>query len=274
MKTNTFVRKLASNDRKTRVRAFETLTQYISSRSHTRKLSLLELQKLWKGLYYAMWFSDKALPQKRLATQMSSLFSECVSDEQFALFVTAFWSIMAREWTEIDKWRTDKDSKFDKKLVDAYISALEEGILSGELKLPSYIVMHIVDVWLDELERVIFELDDDEDTPENDDVKDEEEEEKVLQEKKDLVSKIPIDKLLEPFAILLKKTPQKALKNRIRENIFEDQRLKDWGVDTDGYVDKKTTSAEDSKEEINDQDEGQKQADGDADEAWSGFGDN
>ncbi|VEU24373.1 DEKNAAC105652 [Brettanomyces naardenensis] len=276
MKTNAFVRKLASNDRKTRDRAFETLTRYLSSKSKANQLTLFELQKLWKGLYYTMWFSDRPLPQKRLALKMSSLFSQSISEDQFAVFVTAFWFIVAKEWPQVDKWRIDKylllmryvirecfvqlkNSEFDEKLVNGYISALEDGILS-ETSAPAF---HIINIWLDELERELFG-DEDEDDEDEDEDEDEEEDDKRdkenIEKKKEVISSIPVDKLLEPFVKLYENTDQKGLRKTIRENLFEDQRLNDWGVDTSKYLekDKSPVSSESAKP--------------DDDEEWNGFG--
>lgn len=264
MKTNAFVRKLASNDRRTRERAFKVLKQYLSSESHAESLNKLELEKLWKGLFYTMWFSDRPLPQKRLATKMSQLFSQCIPEEKFPAFVSAFWYIMSQEWSKVDKWRVDKylllmryvvkecfemlkRSKFEEKLLCRYLSALENGILSGDVKYAGVIVFHIVDVWLDEIEEVLFEdlEDSDEDTVKNAN------QEEVRQKKREIIAKAPIDKLLEPMVNLYNKAPQKGLKKRTVENVFEDERLEEWGIDGSKYIGEK----DDSEKKLNNEDE-------------------
>lgn len=257
MKTNAFVRKLASNDRRTRERAFTILKKYISSESHTSKLSLLDFEKLWMGLYYTMWFSDRPLPQQRLCVKMASLFSESIPQKQFTKFVTAFWVIMAKEWTKIDRWRVDKYllliryivkacferlkyEDYDEDFVNDYINTLEETILSGSTTLPGLVVFHLVDVWLDEIADVAFE-----------DIKEEEEkeakesndkkttnkkpckltDEERAAEKQEAIAKIPVGKLLKPFEKLCKESPTKGLRLRIKDSIFDDERLQEWGID-------------------------------------------
>lgn len=273
---NGFVRKLASNDRRTRERTFKVLKQFLSSESNTKSLKKLELEKLWKGLFYTMWFSDRPLPQKRLATSMSQLFSQCISPEKFPAFVSAFWYIMSQEWSKVDKWRVDKylllmryvvkecfemlkQSEYEEKLLYRYIDALENGILSGDVKLAGVIVFHIVDVWLDEIEEVLFEEleDEDEDIVKKVDEKEaEKHEEEVRQKKREIIANAPIDKLLEPMVKLYNSAPQKGLKKRILENVFEDDRLAEWGIDGSKYIMQKKRDEEISNDE---------------DEEWHGF---
>lgn len=64
--------------------------------------------KLWKGLFYCMWMSDKPLIQEDLAEMISSLV-HCVVDRKTGLrFTEAALKTMARDWPGIDVWRMDK----------------------------------------------------------------------------------------------------------------------------------------------------------------------
>ena len=99
-----FIKKLAANDRPTRDSALASLNQFLRAK---RKLDEFELQKLWKGLFYSMWFSDRPKTQQRLADDLANLL-DVIDEANFFNFVDAFWVIMAREWDGIDKHRIDK----------------------------------------------------------------------------------------------------------------------------------------------------------------------
>lgn len=124
-----FARKLASNEKKIRDRSLKKLRRWIEARSsvpdgkkcafHLANQFLIfftpysafseeELFKLWKGLFYCMWMSDKPLIQEDLAETISSLVFS-VTDRSLALkFVTVALKTMARDWSGIDTWRMDK----------------------------------------------------------------------------------------------------------------------------------------------------------------------
>ena len=56
METSNFVKQLSSNNRKTRENALEALKKYLTARQF-KENKQLQFNKLWKGLYYSMWFS-------------------------------------------------------------------------------------------------------------------------------------------------------------------------------------------------------------------------
>ncbi len=88
-------------DRATRESAIDMLNLFLQ---RTRSLSQLELQKLWKGLFFAMWFSDRPKPQQRLANALSSLVS-VVNKVNLWGFIEAFWVIIGIEWEGLDHLR-------------------------------------------------------------------------------------------------------------------------------------------------------------------------
>lgn len=268
--TSTFVKKLASSDRLARESAFESLQKYLKSKS-TSQLSLLDLEKLWKGLYYAMWCSDKPKPQESLAENLGQLFSEVVPIKALASFHEAFWVIIIREWPEIDQWRIDKfyllirrvlrhnfkrlqSISWEEKEVSKFLAVLEKLPLSGDKSISVALPYHLGDIYLDELEVVLFEnLEEDE----IDDVEDKEERVELLKqalaEKLKIVDECPIKSLLSPFEKLSKSALLKTLREKIKAEVLEDQRLKDWGV-----------VESESAEENDDEDE-------DTDSEWKGF---
>jgi ribosomal RNA-processing protein 1 len=64
--------------------------------------------RLWKGLYYCMWMSDKPLVQEELAEDLGSLV-HCFPDVKVGIqFFRNFLETMCLEWFGIDQWRIDK----------------------------------------------------------------------------------------------------------------------------------------------------------------------
>jgi len=64
--------------------------------------------RLWKGLYYCMWMSDKPLVQEELAEELGSLI-HCFPDIKVGIqFFRNFLETMCLEWFGIDQWRIDK----------------------------------------------------------------------------------------------------------------------------------------------------------------------
>lgn len=127
-----FARKLASNEKKIRDRSLKKLKRWIAARSavadgiDTSKFFLLskkyfysnfylfsafsedELMKLWKGLFYCMWMSDKPLIQEDLAETIGSLIHSVEDRETGFKFFASSIRTLARDWAGIDTWRMDK----------------------------------------------------------------------------------------------------------------------------------------------------------------------
>jgi ribosomal RNA-processing protein 1 len=62
-----FGRRLAANEKRTRDKAVKKLKSWLS-RQHS--LTVLDNRKIWRGLFYAMWMSDKPLVQEELADEL------------------------------------------------------------------------------------------------------------------------------------------------------------------------------------------------------------
>ncbi|KAG7665724.1 uncharacterized protein J8A68_000744 [[Candida] subhashii] len=281
--SSAFVKKLASNDRPTREAALESLKRFLSSKS-SKKLSELDLSKLWKGLYYSMWFCDRPRAQERLAEQLGSLFSDCISRDQFCSFVSSFWVIMISEWPNVDQWRVDKYyllirrvlrhnfkmlklNNWDEELVKNWLEVLEKegGVLSGDKKIAYALPYHICDIYLDELELIIFEeLKGDQEVLENykkDDKEYIELYESLFKRKLQIVEDIPIKQLISPFEHLNKDALLKTLREKCADEVLNDERLKDWGVVEDDESDSEEDGEADSASEDEDESE----------DEWKGF---
>ena len=96
---------------------------------------------------------------------------------------------------------------------------------------------HLCDIFIDELQLIMFEEiqeEIDEFDEENSSI---EEKTELLKKKVDIVSEIPVLKLIEPFIKLNKDAKLKTLREKCREDILDDERLKDWGVIEDDIDD-------------------------------------
>ncbi|KAJ9143012.1 Ribosomal RNA-processing protein 1 [Pleurostoma richardsiae] len=102
-----FIKNLASSDRKTRTAALNSLQTFLSSRQHTSSLSPVDVLKLWKGLFYALWMCDRPLPQQALCTELAGLIYSMPRDAVIP-WLQGFWATMSREWTAIDVLRMEK----------------------------------------------------------------------------------------------------------------------------------------------------------------------
>lgn len=64
--------------------------------------------RIWKGLFYSMWMSDKPLPQEQLAEGIAQLLHAFDAPQVAVEFFGAFLQTMCAEWFGIDQWRIDK----------------------------------------------------------------------------------------------------------------------------------------------------------------------
>ncbi|KAK2626610.1 hypothetical protein QTJ16_003785 [Diplocarpon rosae] len=207
-----FVKQLAANDRPTRDAALESLRTYLSGR---RELPSLELMKLWKGLFYCMWMSDRPRTQQALANSLADLVSVLPS-ETIIPFLRAFWQTMQREWTNIDVLRMEKFLLLTRRYLGATFKAIEQrgwgeetvtehlSLLMEvpcnvmEMRVPNGMRFHVIDIYVDELEKV-----------------------RLLGEEG---RKATVERMLEPLRALAKGSPTKPVRIKAKEAL-EDERL-------------------------------------------------
>lgn len=276
METSKFVKQLGSNNRKTRENAIETLEKFIQTKEF-QKSKQVQYDKLWKGLYFAMWFSDRPRPQQRLANKLAELhllfFVESQDDEKLTLneeafikFSKAFWRVLIMEWMNIDRWRLDKylllvrraffnqlrylsKSRWKAILFDRYYEkVLRKLVFSGDPRVYNGVPFHVIDILLDEWARLYKE------EVESTDLDDS----KVGQ----YLQTTPFLRVVGILIDLTKDVQKsKVLKDKIKQDLFEDDRLKQWGIDLPimkAGVDV-SESADDDEEDADD------------DEEWQGF---
>ncbi|KAF9960984.1 hypothetical protein BGZ72_005287 [Mortierella alpina] len=164
-----FGKRLAANDKKTRDKAVKALGRWISSK---KEFSHLELMKLWKGLFYCVWMSDKPIIQQQLSETLSSLILR-VPREAVMDFIATFWETICAEWYGIDRLRLDKyyfllrrfmsysfrmlkENNWELETIEEFSNVMINGPLNATNKtVPDGIRFHLIEIYLEELEKVV-----------------------------------------------------------------------------------------------------------------------
>lgn len=160
-----------------------------------------------------MFMSDKPRNQQQLARDLADLVDVLKTSESRLAFLEAFWKTMSREWNAIDSLRMDKYLYLIRCFVkkgfevcaksgwgdemEAYSENLrnEGGPLSPrDGKVSIGLRLHVVDIWVDELEKV------------------------------DAKKEAPVGKVMEPVRKLAKDSLVKSVRSRAKEAV-EDERL-------------------------------------------------
>lgn len=201
-------------DRPTRDKALESLRTYLSGR---RDLPPLELLKLWKGLFYCMWMSDRPLTQQALASSLADLVF-VLPPPSIIPFLRAFWQTMQREWTNIDVLRMEKFLLLTRRYLGATFKVLREGKWEGELvrehmelleeipleredpRIPNGMRFHVIDIYVDELERA-----------------------GALEKSEEGDSGVPLEVSLEPLRKLAKGSPTKPVRIKAKEALADER---------------------------------------------------
>ncbi|XP_050090693.1 ribosomal RNA processing protein 1 homolog [Anopheles aquasalis] len=167
-----FARALAGNDAKLRRKVLKNLETWLTTRSQsTFVFSDADFLRLWKGLFYCMWMSDKPLVQEELAESLGALVRCFQHDVPVALqFFKAFIVTMGIEWFGIDRWRTDKfmmlvrrvtrqmlfllhETGWQTEHVALFVKTIETTILDSEVS-PFGLTNHFNDLLLEEVAKV------------------------------------------------------------------------------------------------------------------------
>ncbi|CAB4255729.1 similar to Saccharomyces cerevisiae YDR087C RRP1 Essential evolutionarily conserved nucleolar protein necessary for biogenesis of 60S ribosomal subunits and processing of pre-rRNAs to mature rRNAs [Maudiozyma barnettii] len=292
MENSPFIKQLSSNNRVVREKALEALQKVLTSEKFM-KAKQIQYEKLWKALYYTMWFSDRPRPQQKLARQLGELFmlyakdsdndsSEILlSDKAFMKFCRAFWKVMCLEWFNIDRYRLDKylllvrrvmfnqlkylqTRNWNETLVEMYIDkVLKHSPLSGSSKIYNGIPFHIIDIFLDEYERLASNRDDEFDV--EDEITDED---KIAE----LLKETPLQSFVDIFIDLQKDIMNsKGLRNKIKEDLLSDERLTQWGAKgIDASRNKEQNDSDKEEEEVVDANAVNAE-DEPEEEEWKGF---
>jgi len=201
-----FGKSLAHNDKAIRDKAIVVLKAFLSRKA---EISELEIMKLWKGLFYSMWMSDKRPVQFELCLTISSLI-EAVHPNAQMTFIKAFYVTIHREWAGIDRLRLNKFYAFiaefmkatfkalaaadwDEEQVTIFAASLKHGPLTAKLDKSLGFKYAVVEKFWPCLKAAVG----DEEVPPH-----------------------VITMLLEPFLYLLSRGKDKTLIQRIEEHVF------------------------------------------------------
>ncbi|KAF9579353.1 hypothetical protein BGW38_004429 [Lunasporangiospora selenospora] len=164
-----FGKRLAANDKKTRDKAVKSLSKWLSTKGDFTEM---ELMKLWKGLFYCVWMSDKPVIQQQLSDTLSSLILR-VPRQGVMPFIAAFWKIICAEWNGIDRLRLDKfyfllrcfvlysfrmlkENEWDLDTIEEYNNVMINGPLNAtNPTVPDGIRFHLIEIYLQELEKTV-----------------------------------------------------------------------------------------------------------------------
>ena len=120
-----------------------------------------------------MWHSDRPQTQQRLAISLAELVGSLRS-ALFVPFVGAFWTTLISNFHLIDSFRLDKFLLLMRNYVNAafsylkrhswptnltsdYLQIIEEILMESQGKVGDGLRYHILDVWVDELDKVDLE---------------------------------------------------------------------------------------------------------------------
>ncbi|KAG0374065.1 hypothetical protein BGX24_010891 [Mortierella sp. AD032] len=251
-----FGKRLAANDKKTRDKAVKALGKWLSTK---KDFTHLELMKLWKGLFYCVWMSDKPIIQQQLSETLSSLILR-VPRESVMAFIATFWETICGEWHGIDRLRLDKfyfllrrflsysfrmlkENEWDLETIEEFATVMINGPLNASSKqVPDGIRFHLIEIYLEELEKVVS-----------------------IAESGD----VPTAHILQPMFLLLGQTINGKVFKKVAEDVFEEILKKTAageGDDSDFEDDADLTVFDNDEDEDVEQDDKEMEEDKDEDD--------
>ncbi|KAF8203812.1 nucleolar protein,Nop52-domain-containing protein, partial [Pholiota molesta] len=205
---------LASTEKKTRDKAIKNLAIFLSDSDNV--IPKPEMDKLWKGIFYCFWMSDKPLVQQGLAAELAEMLLTINSTPASLAFLRGFWETTVREWNGIDRLRLDKyymlirrfinatfrllmRSKWDRESCEDYKQILTRRVdLCGDpndIRVPASLAYHIADIYVEELDKALGST--------------------------SSSLPAPLGTLFDPFFTLASRTPTSTTYKRIQSATFE-----------------------------------------------------
>uniref|UniRef100_A0A0A9XI87 Ribosomal RNA processing protein 1 B n=2 Tax=Lygus hesperus TaxID=30085 RepID=A0A0A9XI87_LYGHE len=164
-----FARALASNDKTLRDRALKRLNKWFASMPRKKEsFNEASFTRLWKGLYYCVWMSDKPLIQEECVDRICKLIHSLQNFKDFQKFVRCFFQCMSQAWFNLDSFRLDKFLMLIRRFLRQLLERLRlndwnhkmvKEVIEHDLK-PSYVNaplglnIHIAEIFLEELAKV------------------------------------------------------------------------------------------------------------------------
>ncbi|XP_061727866.1 ribosomal RNA processing protein 1 homolog [Cydia pomonella] len=175
-----FARLLSGNEKKTRDRVLRALKKWlVNCFEKNYEFKEDDFTRVWKGLFYAVWMSDKPLVQEDLCESIAGIL-DLFPTEQLSnamLLAKAGFKMLATEWFGIDQHRIDKFLMLVRRYLRGALRCVHRSgwsedacnqfadMLAGKdgllaLKTPLYarnansLVIHIADCYLEEISKV------------------------------------------------------------------------------------------------------------------------
>ncbi|MCL7022430.1 hypothetical protein MKW94_003223 [Papaver nudicaule] len=200
------IQHLASCSKSTRDKAIKLLKSWFPSQP---EVSDEQMRKIWKGLFYCIWHSDKQQVQLELINNLSSLLVTFDDLNLSVQYFEVFLITMRREWSGIDYLRLDKfyllirkfmhqffnllkKNRWDLELLERLMDVLEVKTLFSADGYPAHGVnYHISEIFFEELKVFMpVKLD-------------------------------TFEVMMKPFLLVLKNSNDKILLTKIRTSMFE-----------------------------------------------------
>ncbi|XP_055322739.1 ribosomal RNA processing protein 1 homolog isoform X2 [Sitodiplosis mosellana] len=169
-----FAKMLAGNtfDGALKEKHIDKLSIWLKNRAAcTEEFTDKDCLRIWKGLYYSMWMSDKPIPQENLANKIAGLLNSFDQIEASLQFFAAFLKTMAMEWNSIDQWRIDKfmmlvrkvtrevlrilqTNNWNDEAIEKLNQTLSKTVLGAEFHVPRGLFMHFTELFFEEVAKV------------------------------------------------------------------------------------------------------------------------
>ncbi|KAG6798658.1 ribosomal RNA processing protein 1 [Apis mellifera caucasica] len=165
-----FARLLSSNDKIIRDRVLKNLRKWLTVRSQSSfTFTEADFMRLWKGLFYCMWMSDKPLIQEELAESLSKIVHCFKTKDVILLYILCTLKTLGIEWFGIDQYRLDKFCMLVRRIIRQTFQKCKENLWNIEwIKDFSEILekllvdpqicqgfnMHITEIFLEELSKI------------------------------------------------------------------------------------------------------------------------
>ncbi|XP_050497055.1 ribosomal RNA processing protein 1 homolog isoform X2 [Bombus huntii] len=140
---------------------------------HTIEISVAltkaDFMRLWKGLFYYMWMSDKPLIQEELAESLSKIVHCLKTKEVVLLYTECVLRTLGIEWFGIDQYRLDKFCMLVRRIIRQTFQKCKENLwdiewvkdiseilekLLVDPKICIGFTMHITEIYLEELAKI------------------------------------------------------------------------------------------------------------------------
>ncbi|XP_076641671.1 ribosomal RNA processing protein 1 homolog Nnp-1 isoform X2 [Halictus rubicundus] len=165
-----FARLLSSNDKRVRDKVLKNLRKWLTVRSKSSFVfTEADFTRLWKGLFYCMWMSDKPLVQEELAESLSKIVHCFDIKDLVLLYTICALRTIGTEWFGIDQYRLDKFCTLVRRMIRQtfikckerswdieWVKGLSEILekLFVDPKICLGFNMHITEVFLEELSKI------------------------------------------------------------------------------------------------------------------------